>query len=128
MWNLRELGLSDLGALQLDELVNRVLPRLSPQEAPLPLGGQTAWRTSHLSTHSFFYNKHGEKIVINWPLILCLVPLGVLAAGAHVMVPVTSRFLLVTQHTWLLTSLTLLEDYQNLRTPSSSFMNNYNML
>lgn len=66
--------------------------------------------------------------VINWPLILCLVPLGVLAAGAHVMVPVTSRFLLVTQHTWLLTSLTLLEDYQNLRTPSSSFMNNYNIL
>ncbi|XP_044075372.1 ATP-dependent zinc metalloprotease YME1L1b isoform X2 [Siniperca chuatsi] len=58
-WNLRELGLSDLGALQLDKLVNHVLPRLSPQEAPLPLGGQIAWRTSHLSTHSFFYNKHG---------------------------------------------------------------------
>ncbi|XP_051266093.1 ATP-dependent zinc metalloprotease YME1L1b [Dicentrarchus labrax] len=59
MWNLRELGLSDLGAQQLDELVNRMLPRLSPQEAPLPSGEQTAWRTSHLSTHSFFYNKHG---------------------------------------------------------------------
>ncbi|XP_044223990.1 ATP-dependent zinc metalloprotease YME1L1-like isoform X2 [Thunnus albacares] len=61
MWNLRELGLSDLGAQQLDELVNRVLPRLSPQEAPLPFGisGQTAWRTSHLSTPSFFHNKHG---------------------------------------------------------------------
>ncbi|KAI3375243.1 hypothetical protein L3Q82_021739 [Scortum barcoo] len=59
MWNLRELGLSDLGALQLDELVNRVFPHLSPQETVLPLGGQTAWRTSHLSTHSFFYNKHG---------------------------------------------------------------------
>uniref|UniRef100_A0A8C4E833 ATP-dependent zinc metalloprotease YME1L1 n=1 Tax=Dicentrarchus labrax TaxID=13489 RepID=A0A8C4E833_DICLA len=58
MWNLRELGLSDLGAQQLDELVNRMLPRLSPQEAPLPSGEQTAWRTSHLSTHSFFYNKH----------------------------------------------------------------------
>uniref|UniRef100_UPI0037E7659E ATP-dependent zinc metalloprotease YME1L1b isoform X2 n=1 Tax=Semicossyphus pulcher TaxID=241346 RepID=UPI0037E7659E len=57
--NLRELGLSDLGAQQLDELVNRVFPRLSPQEAPLTLGGQTAWRTSHLSTNSFFYNKHG---------------------------------------------------------------------
>ncbi|XP_022611023.1 ATP-dependent zinc metalloprotease YME1L1-like isoform X2 [Seriola dumerili] len=59
MWNLRELGLSDLGTQQLDELVNCVLPRLSTQEAPLPLGGQTAWRTSHLSAHSFFYNKHG---------------------------------------------------------------------
>ncbi|XP_034743160.1 ATP-dependent zinc metalloprotease YME1L1b isoform X1 [Etheostoma cragini] len=59
MWNMRELGLSDLGAQQLDELVNSVLPRLSPREAPLPLGGQTAWHTSHLSTHSFFFNKHG---------------------------------------------------------------------
>ncbi|XP_010777566.1 ATP-dependent zinc metalloprotease YME1L1b [Notothenia coriiceps] len=57
--NLRELGLSDLGAQQLEELVNNALPRLSPQEAPLPLDGQTAWRTSHLSTHSFYHNKHG---------------------------------------------------------------------
>uniref|UniRef100_A0A669F404 ATP-dependent zinc metalloprotease YME1L1 n=1 Tax=Oreochromis niloticus TaxID=8128 RepID=A0A669F404_ORENI len=61
VWNLRELGLSDLGTQQLDELVNRVLPHLSPQEAPLAFGGQTAWRTSHLSTHSFFHNKHGEE-------------------------------------------------------------------
>ncbi|XP_042084830.1 ATP-dependent zinc metalloprotease YME1L1b isoform X2 [Haplochromis burtoni] len=59
VWNLRELGLSDLGTQQLDELVTRVLPHLSPQEAPLAFGGQTAWRTSHLSTHSFFHNKHG---------------------------------------------------------------------
>ncbi|KAJ4936956.1 hypothetical protein JOQ06_001540 [Pogonophryne albipinna] len=59
MLNLRELGLSDLGAQQLEELVNSVLPRLSPQEAPLPSDGQTAWRTSHLSTHSFYHNKHG---------------------------------------------------------------------
>ncbi|XP_068594202.1 ATP-dependent zinc metalloprotease YME1L1b isoform X3 [Cebidichthys violaceus] len=58
-WNLRELGLSDLGAQQLDELVNSVFPRLSPQETPLRSGRQTAWRTSHLSTHSFYYNKHG---------------------------------------------------------------------
>uniref|UniRef100_A0A8D0AC58 ATP-dependent zinc metalloprotease YME1L1 n=1 Tax=Sander lucioperca TaxID=283035 RepID=A0A8D0AC58_SANLU len=58
MWNMRELGLSDLGAQQLDELVNSVLPHLSPQQAPLPLGGQTAWHASHLSTHSFFFNKH----------------------------------------------------------------------
>uniref|UniRef100_A0A3Q0RP41 ATP-dependent zinc metalloprotease YME1L1 n=1 Tax=Amphilophus citrinellus TaxID=61819 RepID=A0A3Q0RP41_AMPCI len=58
VWNLRELGLSDLGTQQLDELVNRVLPNLNPEEAPLALGGQTTWRTSHLSTHSFFHNKH----------------------------------------------------------------------
>ena len=66
MWNLRELGLSDLGAQQLDELVNRVLPRLSPQEAPLPfgIGGQTPWRTSHLSTPSFFHNKHGRDVYL----------------------------------------------------------------
>ncbi|XP_035026358.1 ATP-dependent zinc metalloprotease YME1L1b isoform X2 [Hippoglossus stenolepis] len=59
VWNLRELGLSDLGTQQLDELVNGVLPRLSMLEAPLPLGSQIAWRTSHLSSHSFFFNKHG---------------------------------------------------------------------
>ncbi|XP_047446265.1 ATP-dependent zinc metalloprotease YME1L1b isoform X2 [Mugil cephalus] len=59
MWNLRELGLSELGTQQLDELVKCVIPRLSPHETPLPYGGQTPWRTSHLSTHSFFHNKHG---------------------------------------------------------------------
>ncbi|XP_058492664.1 ATP-dependent zinc metalloprotease YME1L1b isoform X2 [Solea solea] len=59
MWNLRELGLLDLGAQQLNELVNRVFPSLSMQKVLPPLGGQTAWRTSHLSTHSFFDNKHG---------------------------------------------------------------------
>ncbi|XP_023154017.1 ATP-dependent zinc metalloprotease YME1L1b [Amphiprion ocellaris] len=59
MWNLRESGLLDLGTRQLDELMSRVLPHLSPQEMPPSLGGQTAWRASHLSTHSFFHNKHG---------------------------------------------------------------------
>ncbi|KAM3604075.1 uncharacterized protein V6R79_006062 [Siganus canaliculatus] len=48
LWNLRELGLFDLGTRQLDELVNH-----------MPVYGQTAWRTSHLSTHSFFCNKYG---------------------------------------------------------------------
>uniref|UniRef100_A0AAQ5Y8Z8 ATP-dependent zinc metalloprotease YME1L1 n=1 Tax=Amphiprion ocellaris TaxID=80972 RepID=A0AAQ5Y8Z8_AMPOC len=61
MWNLRESGLLDLGTRQLDELMSRVLPHLSPQEMPPSLGGQTAWRASHLSTHSFFHNKHGEN-------------------------------------------------------------------
>ncbi|KAM9845377.1 ATP-dependent zinc metalloprotease YME1L1-like [Aulostomus maculatus] len=61
MWNLRELGLSDLGAQQLDELVNSVLPRLDLQEMPLSfgIGGPKFWRTSHVSTHSFFDNKYG---------------------------------------------------------------------
>uniref|UniRef100_A0A8C2XBK6 ATP-dependent zinc metalloprotease YME1L1 n=1 Tax=Cyclopterus lumpus TaxID=8103 RepID=A0A8C2XBK6_CYCLU len=71
MWNLRELGLSDLGAQQLDELVNSVFPRLSPQETPLCLGGQTAWRTSHLSTHSFYSNKHGENPCSLFPGFSC---------------------------------------------------------
>uniref|UniRef100_A0A1A8HVK0 ATP-dependent zinc metalloprotease YME1L1 n=1 Tax=Nothobranchius kuhntae TaxID=321403 RepID=A0A1A8HVK0_NOTKU len=59
VWNLRELGLSDLGKQQLDELVDRVLKGLSPDDVAPPVGGQTAWRASYLSTHSFFHNKHG---------------------------------------------------------------------
>ncbi|XP_055084779.1 ATP-dependent zinc metalloprotease YME1L1-like isoform X2 [Periophthalmus magnuspinnatus] len=61
LWNLRDLGLSDLGKQQLDELVNGVFLHIKPQEMSLSLGhmGQSAWRTSHLSTHSFYHNKHG---------------------------------------------------------------------
>ncbi|XP_019733361.1 ATP-dependent zinc metalloprotease YME1L1b isoform X2 [Hippocampus comes] len=60
LWNLRDLGLSDLGTQQLNELAIRVLPCLNSQEAPAPIvGSRTIWRTSHLSTHSFFLNKHG---------------------------------------------------------------------
>ncbi|XP_076018390.1 ATP-dependent zinc metalloprotease YME1L1-like isoform X2 [Genypterus blacodes] len=61
VYNLRELGLADLGAQQLNELVNSVLPCLSRQEAPFPfsVSSQSPWSTSHLSTHSFFCNKHG---------------------------------------------------------------------
>ncbi|KAJ0011835.1 hypothetical protein NQD34_012811 [Periophthalmus magnuspinnatus] len=62
LWNLRDLGLSDLGKQQLDELVNGVFLHIKPQEMSLSLGhmGQSAWRTSHLSTHSFYHNKHGK--------------------------------------------------------------------
>ncbi|XP_072219842.1 ATP-dependent zinc metalloprotease YME1L1-like isoform X2 [Leuresthes tenuis] len=59
VWNLRELGFSELGKQQLDELVKHVLPHVGPEEVPPPFGGQTTWRTSHLSTDSFFHNKHG---------------------------------------------------------------------
>uniref|UniRef100_A0A673X547 ATP-dependent zinc metalloprotease YME1L1 n=1 Tax=Salmo trutta TaxID=8032 RepID=A0A673X547_SALTR len=59
--NLRDLGLSDLGMGQLDELVSAMLPRLSQQGALSSSSpSQQAWRTSHLSSHSFFHNKHGE--------------------------------------------------------------------
>ncbi|KAL0966844.1 hypothetical protein UPYG_G00300850 [Umbra pygmaea] len=56
-WSLRDLGLSDLGVQQLDELVSGVLPCLSQQGAPSL--SQQVWRTTHLSSHSFFHNKHG---------------------------------------------------------------------
>uniref|UniRef100_A0A3B5LS74 ATP-dependent zinc metalloprotease YME1L1 n=1 Tax=Xiphophorus couchianus TaxID=32473 RepID=A0A3B5LS74_9TELE len=69
--NLRELGLSDLGKQQLDELVSQVLPRLSPQEVPHPAWGQSAWRTSHLSSHSFFHNKHGENELLYLEKKIC---------------------------------------------------------
>uniref|UniRef100_A0A8C7U6V6 AAA+ ATPase domain-containing protein n=1 Tax=Oncorhynchus mykiss TaxID=8022 RepID=A0A8C7U6V6_ONCMY len=60
-WSLRDLGLSDLGVRQLDEIVSGVLPRLSQQGVPSSSSpSQKAWRTSHLSSQSFFHNKHGE--------------------------------------------------------------------
>ncbi|CAL8319303.1 unnamed protein product [Arctogadus glacialis] len=59
VWNLRELGISDLGDQQLDDLINNVLPRLNQHAESSASIGPVAWRTSHLSTHSFFSNKHG---------------------------------------------------------------------
>ncbi|XP_075903576.1 ATP-dependent zinc metalloprotease YME1L1-like isoform X1 [Nelusetta ayraudi] len=54
--NLRDLGLSDIRASQLDELVSRLLPHPGPEEPPTL---QYKWRTSHISSDSFFHNKHG---------------------------------------------------------------------
>ncbi|XP_053268459.1 ATP-dependent zinc metalloprotease YME1L1 isoform X1 [Pleuronectes platessa] len=54
--SLRELGLSDIGVSQLDELVCRLLPPPGPEEPPAV---PSIWRTSHVSTDSFFHNKHG---------------------------------------------------------------------
>uniref|UniRef100_A0A8D3BNY5 YME1 like 1 ATPase n=1 Tax=Scophthalmus maximus TaxID=52904 RepID=A0A8D3BNY5_SCOMX len=54
--SLRDLGLSEIRASQLDELVSRLLPTPGPQE---PLAVPSAWRTSHVSANSFFHNKHG---------------------------------------------------------------------
>ncbi|XP_056869308.1 ATP-dependent zinc metalloprotease YME1L1-like isoform X1 [Takifugu flavidus] len=54
--SLRDLGLSEIRASQLDELVSRLLPAPRPIE---PLAVPSAWRTSHISSDSFFHNKHG---------------------------------------------------------------------
>ncbi|XP_033841642.1 ATP-dependent zinc metalloprotease YME1L1-like isoform X2 [Periophthalmus magnuspinnatus] len=51
---LRDLGLTDINVSQLEELVSRLLP--TPQE---PHSAPSVWRTSHVSSHSFFHNKHG---------------------------------------------------------------------
>uniref|UniRef100_A0A674NBL1 ATP-dependent zinc metalloprotease YME1L1 n=1 Tax=Takifugu rubripes TaxID=31033 RepID=A0A674NBL1_TAKRU len=55
--SLRDLGLSEIRASQLDELVSRLLPAPRPIE---PLAVPSVWRTSHISSDSFFHNKHGE--------------------------------------------------------------------
>lgn len=59
MWSPHDLGLSDLGKQQLDELMNDVFPGLNPKEVSLAQMNNSQWRTSHLSTHSFYHNKHG---------------------------------------------------------------------
>uniref|UniRef100_A0A674MUK8 ATP-dependent zinc metalloprotease YME1L1 n=1 Tax=Takifugu rubripes TaxID=31033 RepID=A0A674MUK8_TAKRU len=53
--SLRDLGLSEIRASQLDELVSRLLPAPRPIE---PLAVPSVWRTSHISSDSFFHNKH----------------------------------------------------------------------
>uniref|UniRef100_A0A9J8A986 ATP-dependent zinc metalloprotease YME1L1 n=1 Tax=Cyprinus carpio carpio TaxID=630221 RepID=A0A9J8A986_CYPCA len=56
---LRDLGLTDLGVGQLDELVQKLLPCVTQQESLSQLRTvPNIWRTSHLSSDSFFYNKH----------------------------------------------------------------------
>ncbi|KAG7455214.1 hypothetical protein MATL_G00254220 [Megalops atlanticus] len=58
--SLRELGLADLRPEQLDELTDRLLPCLGRfEELPTPHPSQSVWSTSHVSSSSFFQNKHG---------------------------------------------------------------------
>uniref|UniRef100_A0AAX7UPM7 ATP-dependent zinc metalloprotease YME1L1 n=1 Tax=Astatotilapia calliptera TaxID=8154 RepID=A0AAX7UPM7_ASTCA len=57
--SLKDLGLSELRASQLDELVSRLLPTPGPEEPPAV---PSIWRTSHVSADSFFHNKHGENL------------------------------------------------------------------
>ncbi|XP_077158797.1 ATP-dependent zinc metalloprotease YME1L1 isoform X3 [Paroedura picta] len=52
--NLRDLGLSDLKASQLDELVDKLLPGYCVENKV-----SSPWHTSYISAQSFFENKYG---------------------------------------------------------------------
>uniref|UniRef100_A0A8C0HHX4 ATP-dependent zinc metalloprotease YME1L1 n=1 Tax=Buteo japonicus TaxID=224669 RepID=A0A8C0HHX4_9AVES len=54
VFNLRDLGLSDLKANQFKELVNRLLPGYGAENKV-----SSQWHTSYISAESFFENKHG---------------------------------------------------------------------
>ncbi|TRY56096.1 hypothetical protein DNTS_007820 [Danionella cerebrum] len=55
---LKDLGLSDLDVGCLDELFQKLLPQVSQENTQLRTLPKT-WSTSHVSSHSFFHNKHG---------------------------------------------------------------------
>ncbi|XP_036442173.1 ATP-dependent zinc metalloprotease YME1L1 isoform X1 [Colossoma macropomum] len=59
--NLKDLGLSELRLNGANELLNRLLPTLAPEESSESsvCHPSTRWKTSHISTDSFFHNKHG---------------------------------------------------------------------
>ncbi|XP_062848259.1 ATP-dependent zinc metalloprotease YME1L1 [Trichomycterus rosablanca] len=59
--NHNDLGLSELRLTGVNELLTRLLPTVSPSESQDPsVCLQSArWRTSHMSTESFYHNKHG---------------------------------------------------------------------
>ncbi|XP_004081220.1 ATP-dependent zinc metalloprotease YME1L1 isoform X2 [Oryzias latipes] len=54
--SLRDLGLSEIRTSHLDELLRRLLPPPGPETPP---AAKSTWTTSHISTTSFFHNKHG---------------------------------------------------------------------
>ncbi|XP_026887513.2 ATP-dependent zinc metalloprotease YME1L1b [Electrophorus electricus] len=59
-WNLRDLGLTELGVGQLDALVDRLLPFVTEKvSSPSPQEESNRWKTSYLSMDSFFHNKYG---------------------------------------------------------------------
>ncbi|KAK2868267.1 hypothetical protein Q7C36_000138 [Tachysurus vachellii] len=59
-WSLKDMGLTDLGVGQLDELVDKLLP-CETQDMSLKAHRAEShpWRTSYLSTDSFYHNKYG---------------------------------------------------------------------
>lgn len=77
VFNLRDLGLSDLKPNQFRELVNRLLPGYYTENKV-----SSPWHTSYVSAESFFENKHGmfwsqvlmrvNKIKLwRWTLFFC---------------------------------------------------------
>lgn len=66
-WSLKDVGLTDLGIGQLDELVDRLLPCVTQDVSSKPLRGEShPWKTSYLSTDSFFHNRYGERDTDVW--------------------------------------------------------------
>ncbi|XP_048862078.1 ATP-dependent zinc metalloprotease YME1L1-like [Brienomyrus brachyistius] len=57
-FSLRDLGLLELRPAQLNELVNSLLPGLPLERDP----GSGSWKESHISSESFFENKHGFSL------------------------------------------------------------------
>uniref|UniRef100_A0AAR2LTD0 ATP-dependent zinc metalloprotease YME1L1 n=1 Tax=Pygocentrus nattereri TaxID=42514 RepID=A0AAR2LTD0_PYGNA len=57
----QDLGLSELRLNGANELLNRLLPTLASEESSESsvCHLSTRWKTSHISTDSFFHNKHG---------------------------------------------------------------------
>uniref|UniRef100_A0A8C9T2F0 YME1 like 1 ATPase n=1 Tax=Scleropages formosus TaxID=113540 RepID=A0A8C9T2F0_SCLFO len=84
--NLKDLGLADLKEDRLHDLVDQLLPGLvlsRESSGPSPSPRNTGWRISHISTDSFFHNKHGGVLA---SLGLCRqspTPLQMVSTGFH---------------------------------------------
>ncbi|XP_072535814.1 ATP-dependent zinc metalloprotease YME1L1-like isoform X2 [Salminus brasiliensis] len=59
--NLKDLGLSELRLSETNELLNSLLPNFTPDGTSelCVRPASSRWSTSHVSTDSFFHNKHG---------------------------------------------------------------------
>ncbi|XP_073485921.1 ATP-dependent zinc metalloprotease YME1L1 isoform X2 [Aquarana catesbeiana] len=60
VFNLRDLGLSELRIAQLDEIFSRLLPGFADKKK-----SSLHWHTSHVSAQSFFENKNGYPSTVN---------------------------------------------------------------
>ncbi|KAM4706045.1 ATP-dependent zinc metalloprotease YME1L1 [Rhinophrynus dorsalis] len=61
IFNLRDLGLSELRTKQLDELFSKLLPGILVEKKK----PASHWHASHISAQSFFENKHGYPSVFS---------------------------------------------------------------
>ncbi|XP_040208512.1 ATP-dependent zinc metalloprotease YME1L1 [Rana temporaria] len=61
VFNLRDLGLSELRVAQLDEIFSRLLPGFFADKKKSP----SNWHTSHVSAQSFFENRNGYPSTVN---------------------------------------------------------------